>query len=112
LYRRFLDHFKGRDSNSRLQRAIARAGAAPAALNKYGIQNFNFAIYYIDNDPNIRLTDIETAVIKSFIFEELYNYKKEATSSLGYKHTAEAIEKMKLRFKDQECLGKNTVLSL
>lgn len=64
LYQRFLDHLKGRDSNIRLQRAI----------EKHGIQNFKFAIYYIDNDPNIRLTDIETAVIKNFPFEELYNY--------------------------------------
>jgi group I intron endonuclease len=44
------------------------------------------------------LTDIETEVIKSFPFEDLYNYKREATSSLGYKHTIEAIEKMKKRF--------------
>jgi len=91
LYQRFLDHLKGRDSNLRLQRAI----------KKHGIENFNFTIYYIDNDPNIRLTDIETAVIKSFPFDELYNFKQEAASSLGYKHTKEAIEKMKLRFKDK-----------
>lgn len=30
--------------------------------------------------------------------ENLYNYKREATSSLGYKHTIEAISKMKKRF--------------
>ena len=82
---------KGRDSNIRLQRAI----------KKHGIENFNFVVYYFDNDPNIRLTDIETAVIKSFPFKELYNFKREATSSLGYKHTTEAIKKMKLRFKDK-----------
>jgi group I intron endonuclease len=46
------------------------------------------------------LTDIETVFIKSFPFENLYNYKKEANSSLGYKHTMEAIEKMKLRYRD------------
>jgi group I intron endonuclease len=91
LYQRFLDHFKGRDSNIRLQRSIA----------KYGIENFNFVIYYWDKDPNIKLTDIETEVIKSFPFKELYNFKKEATSSLGYKHTKEAIKKMKLRFLDK-----------
>lgn len=28
----------------------------------------------------------------------MYNYKSEATSSLGYKHTIEAIDKMKKRF--------------
>ena len=43
LYQRFLDQFKGRDSNSRLQRAI----------NKYGIENFNFVVYYIDEYPNV-----------------------------------------------------------
>ena len=71
---------KGRDSNSRLQRSIS----------KYGIQNFHFAIYYLHKDPAVILTDIETEVIKSFppfLGENLYNYKKEATSSLGYKHT-------------------------
>jgi group I intron endonuclease len=91
LYQRFLDHFKGRDSNLRLQRSIA----------KYGIENFNFVIYYLDNDPNIKLTDIETEVIKSFPFKDLYNFKKEANSMLGYKHTEKAIQKMKLRFKDK-----------
>ena len=56
LYQRLLDHLKGRDSNSRLQRSI----------KKYGIENFNIAIYYFHNDPSIKLTDIETKVIKSF----------------------------------------------
>jgi len=88
LYQRLSDHLKGRDSNSRLQRSIS----------KYGIQNFHFAIYYLHKDPAVILTDIETEVIKSFPFENLYNYKKEATSSLGYKHTIEAINKMKRRF--------------
>jgi group I intron endonuclease len=46
------------------------------------------------------LTDIETVFIKSFPCENLYNYKKEANSSLGYKHTMEPIEKMKLRYRD------------
>ena len=36
LYQRLMDHLKGRDSNSRLQRSI----------NKYGIFNFEFVIYY------------------------------------------------------------------
>jgi|ERR1700753_1438089 len=88
LYHRLSDHLKGRESKSRLQRSIS----------KYGIENFNFVIYYLHNDPAVILTDIETEVIKSFPFENLYNYKKEATSSLGYKHTIEAIEKMKKRF--------------
>jgi hypothetical protein len=36
LYQRFLDHYKGRDTNIRLKRSIL----------KYGIENFNFVIYY------------------------------------------------------------------
>ena len=54
------------------------------------------------------MTGIETVFIKSFPFENLYNHKntqntqkKEANSLLGYKHTIEAIEKMKLRYKDK-----------
>lgn len=42
------------------------------------------------------MTDIETEVIKSFSFKNLYNFKKEAKSMLGYKHTAEA-KKMKMK---------------
>jgi group I intron endonuclease len=88
LYQRLSDHLKGRDSNSRLQRSIS----------KYGIEKFHFVIYYIHEDPAVILTDIETEVIKSFSFEDLYNYNREANSSLGYKHTIEAIEKMKKDF--------------
>jgi hypothetical protein len=51
-----MDHLKGRDSNSRLQRNI----------NKYGISNFEFVIYYWHTDPYVNLTDIETVVFKSF----------------------------------------------
>ena len=91
LYHRLLDHLKGRDLNSRLQRSIA----------KYGIVNFKIYIYYFHLDPDVVLTDVETEVIKSFSFYTLYNFKKEASSSLGYKHTIKAIRKMKLRFKDK-----------
>jgi group I intron endonuclease len=91
LYQRLMDHLKGRDSNSRLQRSI----------NKYGLLNFEFVIYYWHEDSSVILTDIETEVIKSFPFEFLYNFKKEANSSLGYKHTIDAIKKMKLRLKNK-----------
>jgi len=86
-----MDHIKGRDSNLRLQRSIS----------KYGIENFHFLIYYWHLDSSVILTDIETETIKSFLFENLYNFKKEANSSLGYKHTKIAIEKMKLIFKNK-----------
>ena len=88
LYQRLSDHLKGRESNSRLQRSIS----------KYGLHNFHFVIYYLHKDSAVILTDIETEVIKSFPFDNLYNYKREADSSLGYKHTIEAINKMKKRY--------------
>jgi len=44
------------------------------------------------------LTDIETMVISFFPFSSLFNFKKKANSMLGYKHTKQAIEKMKSRF--------------
>jgi hypothetical protein len=42
-----------------------------------------------------------TEVIKSFPFEDLYYFKKEANLMLGFKHTADAIAKMKLRLSDK-----------
>ena len=74
---RLTDHIKGVTSNVRLQRSIA----------KHGLNSFNFVIYYYHTDPAVLLTEIETEVIKSFPFEELYNFKKEAVSMLGYNHT-------------------------
>jgi group I intron endonuclease len=47
------------------------------------------------------LTDIETVTIRSFPFDDLYNFKKDAKSMLGYKHTEEAINKMKLRLSNK-----------
>jgi hypothetical protein len=80
-------YIKGRNSKSRLQIRIL----------KYGNDKFIIVIYYCHNDPAV--TDIETEVIISFPFEDLY--KKEANSMLGYKHNIKAINKMKLRFKDK-----------
>lgn len=91
LYDRMRDHILGRDSNLRLQRSI----------NKHGLDKFKFLIYYWHTDPLVILTDIETEIIKSFPFETLYNFKREASSMLGYKHTMEAIAKMRLRFKNK-----------
>ena len=50
---------------------------------------------------NLQCCSIETEVINSFSFSTLYNFKKEANSSLGYKHTVGAIHKMKLRLKNK-----------
>jgi group I intron endonuclease len=83
-----MNHIKGKESNLRLQRSI----------KKYGLKNFNIVIYYFHTNPAVLLTDIETMVISAFPFSSLYNFKKEANSMLGYKHTKQAIEKMKSRF--------------
>ena len=88
LYDRLMDHIKGRDSNLRLQRSI----------KKYGLDSFKIVIYYFHNDPAVLLTDIETVVISAFPFSLLFNFKKEASSMLGYKHTKQAKAKMKARF--------------
>ena len=88
LYSRLMDPIKGRDSNLRLQRSI----------HKEGLSFFKVVIYFFHNDPAVLLTDIETTVISAFPFSSLYNFKKEGNSMLGYKHTKQAIEKMKLRF--------------
>nr|YP_009631655.1 hypothetical protein [Armillaria solidipes]QCB16435.1 hypothetical protein [Armillaria solidipes] len=91
LFDRFTDHFRGVSTNIRLQRAIA----------KHGIDNFIFVVYYFHNDPSVILTDIETVALRSFPFDDLYNFKKDAKSMLGYKHTEEAINKMKLRLSNK-----------
>ena len=94
LYSRLMDHIKGRESNLRLQRSI----------HKDGLSFFKVVIYFFHNDPAVLLTDIETTVISAFPFSSLYNLfynnpnPKEGNSMLGYKHTKQAIEKMKLRF--------------
>ena len=91
LYERLTDHLRGVSSNIRLQRSI----------KKWGLSNFTFGIYYIHNNPAVILTDVETEVIQSFLFKNLYNFKKEAKSMLGYKHTVKAITKMKQRLGDK-----------
>jgi len=91
LYDRLTDHLRGVSSNIRLQRSISKSG----------LSNFVFVIYYYHKDPFVILTDMETEIINSFPFEDLYNFKKDAKSMLGYKHTAEAIEKMRHRLADK-----------
>jgi group I intron endonuclease len=72
-------------SNLALQKAFA----------KYGLDKFQFCIFeYFTYESKIisnqALTDLETSYIKRFNFDNLYNFKATATSSLGYKHTEEA----------------------
>lgn len=97
LCRRLKEHLYSDKSNLRLKRA----------MNKYGLNNFSFLVYGIYNYPKdliynniafVTLTQLETEYIKSFDFDTLYNFKQEANSMIGYKHTAEAIAKMIERF--------------
>ena len=86
LYSRLMDHIKGRESNLRLQRSI----------HKDGLSFFKVVIYFFHNDPAVLLTDIKTTIISAFPFSSLYNFKKEGNSMLGYKHTKQAIERIKI----------------
>ena len=74
--------------------------ALQKAFVKYGLDQFKFCIYeYFTYESKIicqkALTDLETSYILRFDFDSLYNFKATATSSLGYKHTEEAILKMR-----------------
>nr|ABU24266.1 GIY-YIG endonuclease [Hypocreales sp. IMI 338019R] len=96
LYIRLNEHLNNKKSNSSLQKAF----------KKYGLENFNWAIYeYFTYETKIlhhdALTQLETNYIQAFDFSTLYNMKRIATSSFGYKHTDEAIPKMIERFKDK-----------
>jgi group I intron endonuclease len=102
LYKRMFRHIRGVKSNIALQRA----------MNKYGLTNFYFYIYkFYSHRKNKTLVETETQYIQKFYFEMrksesyafpfLYNFKKTATSFLGYKHTEDSILKMKQRLKDK-----------
>ena len=80
LARRINEHFKGRRSNIPLQRSIA----------KYGLENFTLIILEYCEPKKL-------IVREQFYLEALnpnYNKLMNAGSSLGYKHTEEAIQKM------------------
>jgi hypothetical protein len=97
LYQRLSDQLKGRDSNATQHsvNTVASATQEVAALATHSeAENFHFVIYYFYKDPTVILTDIESEIIKSFPFEDFYNYKREASvHTLSYRHTIEAIEK-------------------
>ena len=87
LSKRFKEHIKGKKSNIRLQRSIV----------KYDLQNFWFIIFKfcLKKDKNL-LIDLETQYLSLFDLKSLYNFKSIASSMLGYKHTEEAIRKMRI----------------
>lgn len=97
FYLRLNEHLNNKKSNSSLQKAF----------EKYGLENFNWVIYeYFTYVSKIlhhdALTQLETNYIQAFDFSTLYNMKRIATSTLGYKHTDDAIQKMIERYKDKE----------
>jgi hypothetical protein len=89
LYLRLNEQLSHRKSNRALQ----------AAMNKYGLDKFNFCIYeyftYENKATSSKLLiDLETKYIRKFKFNDLYNFLENASSSEGYKHTDDAKEKM------------------
>jgi len=97
FYLRLNEHLGNKKSNLALQKSFA----------KYGLDKFNFCIYeYFSYETKIisskALTDLETYYITKFNFSTLYNFKANATSSLGYKHTEEARLKMVEYYKNKE----------
>lgn len=49
------------------------------------------------NKYTLSLTDLETLYIQSFLIGSLFNFKFEATSIARYKHTEEALAKIRFR---------------
>ena len=96
FYLRLNEHLDNKKSNLALQKAFI----------KYGLDQFKFCVYeYFTYESKIishkALTDLETTYINRFNFDNLYNFKTTATSSLGYKHTEEARSKMVDYYKDK-----------
>lgn len=63
-------------------------------LLKYGLKTISFIVYeycvHTDKTHSHKLlTDLETIYIKSFPFEQLYNFMQTATSLEGDKHLLE-----------------------
>lgn len=93
LYLRLIEHLSNKKSNAALQ----------SAINKYGLDKFSFCIYeYFTYHSKVvshkALTDLETAYIKKYPKETLYNFMSTATSLIGYKHTDKAKLKMHKRY--------------
>lgn len=86
--KRFKEHLSGKKSNVILQRAI----------NKYGISEFQFLVieyFQVKDDLKgaISLLLLEDKYLT--LLKPKYNIRVSATSMKGYKHTEEAIDKMK-----------------
>src|SRR5690349_17624005 len=82
---RIMDHINGYSSNQHLQYAIA----------KYGLSSFAFVIlqYCIPSDL-LKLEQHFLDILFSLPTNLRYNFNPTAGSSLGYKHTEEALAKI------------------
>ena len=80
-----MDHINGNSSNQHLQYAIA----------KYGLSSFAFVIlqYCIPSDL-LELEQHYLDILFSLPKNLRYNFNPTAGSSLGYKHTEDALAKM------------------
>jgi group I intron endonuclease len=93
LYLRLIEHLSNKKSNVALQNAIKKHG-----LNKFSFCIYEYFTYHSKVVSHKALTDLETAYIKKYLFDNLYNFMKTATSIEGYKHTDEAKLKMLKRY--------------
>lgn len=87
LYTRLLHHVKGVQSNVKLQNA----------MDKYGRENFIFVIYAYAPYVLPDILELENKYINNFALDRLYNILQFATSSLGFKHSAETRARMRER---------------
>lgn len=90
FYIRLNDHLNRKShSNSNLQKAFSKYG-----LNKFDFVIYEFYSYETRSISEKTLTNLESKYINFFDHSTLYNFRKNATSLLGYKHSPEAIQKM------------------
>lgn len=96
LYLRLNQHIANKKSNI----------ACKSAIQKHGLDKFNFGIYeYFSDDSKIvtskTLTDLETSYIEKFHFYTFDNFMRTARSFAGYKHTEQAKLKMSNWYQDK-----------
>lgn len=87
LFKRFKEHVFTNKTNIRLKRSI----------EKYGIESFSFIIFAYHEGDKSSITLLETKYLQSMDTMLLFNFKETATSMIGYKHTEEALQKMRER---------------
>lgn len=66
----------------------------------HGIDKFSFLVHAFAVYTMPSITDMKTFFMSYFPKKFLYNFKYEASSLSGYKHTEEAIANLKKRFLD------------